>query len=188
MIGLRHSIIHCIIPTDRAMDLMVKLQSEFDAGYPEIQPACLWWIGDAYAGNFGPERSPRVLPMKSFLKRGIQWAGSSDYNVSPFAPRFALWAAVERETMFGTHDENPWGKDESIGVMHALRSYTRWAAHQVFLEDKIGSIEVGQYADIVVWNRNPLTVQTEEVKEMKALLTLMNGDVVYGDLASPFWE
>ena len=67
--GLRHSIIHCNIPTDRAMDLMVKLQSEFDAGYPEIQPAFLWWIGDAYAGNFGPERSPRVLPMNPFCRK-----------------------------------------------------------------------------------------------------------------------
>lgn len=186
--GLRHSIIHCNIPTDHAMDLMVKLQTEFDTGYPEIQPAFLWWIGDTYAGNFGPERSLRVLPMNTFLKRGIRWSGSSDYNVSPFAPRFALWAAVVRETMLGTHGNNPWGRDESIGVMDALRSYTRWAARQVFLEDKIGSIEVGKYADIVIWDRDPLAVTTEELKEMKALLTLMNGKVVYGDLAAPLRE
>lgn len=186
--GLRHSIIHCNLPTDRAMDLMVKLQSTFDAGYPEIQPAFLWWIGDTYAGNFGVERSRRVLPMKTFLERGIQWGGSSDYDVSPYAPRIALWAAVERETMLGTHGKNPWGKDESISVTDALRSYTRWAARQVFLEDKIGSIEVGKYADIVVWDRDPLTVPAEELKEMKALLTLMNGEPVHGDLASPIWQ
>ena len=186
--GLRHSIIHCNIPTDRALDLMVKLQSEFDAGYPEVQPAFLWWIGDTYAGNFGPERSRRVLPMNTFLERGIRWGGSSDYDVSPFAPGLALWAAVERRTMLGTHGENPWGKDESIGVMDALRSYTRWAAHQVFLEDRIGSVEAGKYADLVVWDRDPLTVPTEELKEMKALLTLMNGDAVHGDLASPMWQ
>ena len=186
--GLRHSIIHCNIPTDRAMDLMVKLQVEFDAGYPEIQPAFLWWIGDAYAGNFGPERSPRVLPMKSFLERGIKWGGSSDFDVSPFAPRLALWASVERQILLGTHGDNPWGKDESIGVMDALRSYTRWAARQVFLEDKIGSIESGKYADLVVWDRDPLTVPTAELKEMNALLTLMNGDVVHGDVLSPTWE
>ena len=186
--GLRHSIIHCNIPTDRAMDIMARLQSEFDAGYPEIQPAFLWWIGDTYAGNFGPDRSLRVLPMNTFLKRGIRWGGSSDFDVSPFAPRYALWAAVERETMVGTHGHYPWGKEESIGVLDALKSYTRWAAHQVFLEDKIGSIEVGKYADIVVWDRDPLTVSTEELKEMKALLTLMNGNAVYGDLAAPMWE
>ncbi len=183
--GLRHSIIHCNLPTDHAMDVMVRLQSEFDTGYPEIQPAFLWWIGDAYASNFGPERSLRVLPMKSFLERGIKWGGSSDYDVSPFEPAYALWAAVARTTMNGTYGENPWGKGESIGVMDALRSYTRWSARQVFLEDKIGSIEVGKYADIVVWDRDPLAIPAQELKEMKALLTLMNGKAVHGDLASP---
>jgi len=186
--GLRHSIIHSNLPTEHALDLMVRLQTEFDTGYPEIQPAFLWWIGDAYAGNFGPERSKRVLPMKTFLERGIRWGGSSDYDVSPYAPGYALWAAAERETMNGTHGSNPWGKDESIGVLDSIRAYTRWSARQVFLEDKIGSIEVGKYADIVVWDRDPLTVPTGELKELKAVLTLMNGNAVHGDLNSPMWK
>jgi predicted amidohydrolase YtcJ len=183
--GLRHSIIHSNLPTEHALDLMVRLQTEFDTGYPEIQPAFLWWIGDAYAGNFGPERSKHVLPMKTFLERGIRWGGSSDYDVSPYAPGYSLWAAAERETLNGTHGSNPWGKDESIGVMDSIRAYTRWSARQVFLEDKIGSIETGKYADIVVWDRDPLTVPTEELKELKAVLTLMNGNAVHGDLTSP---
>jgi len=186
--GLRHSIIHCNLPTRHAMDLMVKLQAEFDAGYPEIQPAFLWWIGDAYAGNFGLQRSLRVLPMQSFIERGIRFGSSSDYDVSPFAPRLGLWAAVARETLLGTYGRNPWGQEESIGVMDALKSYTRWAARQVFLETKIGTVESGKYADLVVWDRNPLDIPTEEIKEMSALLTLMNGEVVHGDLSLPLWQ
>ena len=181
--GLRHSIIHCNIPTDRAMGMMSNLQSSFDAAYPEVQPAFLWWIGDAYAANFGAERNPRVLPLKSFKQRGIQWAASSDYNVSPFAPRYGIWASIARQTLFGTHGTHPYGTDESITVNDALRSYTTWAAHQVFLEDKIGSIEAGKYADIVVWDRDPYSVSTEELKEMKALLTLSNGKIVHRDAA-----
>ena len=177
--GLRHSIIHCNIPTDRAMDLMFKLQKSYDAGYPEIQPAFLWWIGDAYAANFGERRNPRVLPLNTFLERGIRWAASSDFNVSPFAPRYGLWASVARQTLLGTHGDHPWGTEESITVQNALKSYTTWASRQVFLEDKIGSIETGKYADIIVWDRDPYSVPTEELKEMKALLTLMNGEVVH---------
>ena len=64
--GLRHSIIHCNLPSDHALDLMVKLQRDFDTGYPEVQPAFLWWIGDVYVGNFGPDRSLRVLPLRTF--------------------------------------------------------------------------------------------------------------------------
>jgi predicted amidohydrolase YtcJ len=177
--GLRHSIIHCNIPTDHAMDLMFKLQNSYDAGYPEVQPAFLWWIGDAYAANFGTGRNPRVLPLKTFLDRGIKWAASSDYNVSPFAPRYGLWASVARQTLFGTHGDHPWGTTESISVQDALKSYTSWAARQVFLEDKIGTIETGKYADLVVWDRDPYAVPTEELKDMKALLTVMNGEIVH---------
>ncbi|MFQ5982014.1 MAG: amidohydrolase, partial [Woeseiaceae bacterium] len=181
--GLRHSIIHCNIPTDHAMDLMYKLQNSYDAAYPEVQPAFLWWIGDAYAGNFGPERSPRVLPLNTFLERGIKWASSSDYDVSPFAPRYGLWSAIARQTLFGTHGEHPWGIEESISVQDALKSYTTWAARQVFLEDKIGTIEAGKYADIVVWDRDPYSVSTEELKEMNALLTIFDGTIVHRDAA-----
>ena len=181
--GLRHSIIHCNIPTDRAMDMMSNLQSSFDTGYPEVQPAFLWWIGDTYAANFGAERNQRVLPLNTFLQRGIKWASSSDYNVSPLAPRYGIWASIVRQTLSGTYGAYPYGTDESIGVGDALRSYTTWAARQVFLEDKIGSIEAGKYADIVVWDRDPYSAPTEELKEMKALLTLSDGRIVHRDAA-----
>lgn len=177
--GLRHSIIHSNLPTAHAMDLMVKLQRDYDAAYPEIQPAFLWWIGDAYAGNFGSERSLQVLPLRTFQERGIKWAGSSDFNVSPYAPRYALWAASAREVMLGTYGDNPWGMDESISVHDTLRAYTIVAARQVFLEDKVGSIEEGKLADIVVWDRDLYSIPVEELKEVQPLLTLMNGEVVY---------
>lgn len=181
--GLRHSIIHCNIPTDHSMDLMYKLQNSYDAGYPEVQPAFMWWIGDAYAANFGPVRSPKVLPLKTLNDRGILWAASSDYDVSPFPPRYGLWAAIARQTLFGTHGEHPFGTEESISVRDGLRSYTTSAARQVFLEDKIGSIEGGKYADIVVWDRDPYSVSPEEIKDMKALLTIFNGTIVHRDAA-----
>jgi len=177
--GLRHSIIHCNLPTEHAMDLMVRLQRDYDAGYPEVQPAFLWWIGDTYAGNFGPERSLRVLPLRTFEERGIRWAGSSDYDVSPYAPRHALWAASAREAMLGTYGRNPWGSDESVSVHDTLRAYTATASRQVFLEDRIGTLEPGKLADIVAWDRDLYGVPVDELKEAKAILTVMNGRVVY---------
>ena len=179
MAGLRHSIIHCNLPTEHAMDLMVRLQRDFDAGYPEVQPAFMWWIGDTYAGNFGPERSLRVLPLRTFEERGIRWAGSSDYDVSPYAPRHALWAASAREAMLGTYGRNPWGSDESVSVHDTLRAYTATASRQVFLEDRIGTLEVGKLADVVAWDRDLYKVAVEELKEARAVLTVMNGRVVY---------
>jgi predicted amidohydrolase YtcJ len=179
IMGLRHSIIHSNLPTEHAMDLMVKLQRDFDAGYPEIQPAFLWWIGDVYAGNFGAARSLRVLPLRTFIEKGIKWAGSSDFDVSPYAPRIALWAATTRQTMLGTYGDNPWGTDEAISVHDVLKAYTNVSARQVFMDDKTGSIEVGKLADIVVWDQDPYSIPVDDLKENRPVLTLMNGEIVY---------
>ena len=177
--SMRHSIIHCNLPTAHAMDLMVKLQREYDAGYPEVQPAFLWWIGDVYVANFGPERSRRVLPLRTFEDRGIRWAGSSDFDVSPYALRHALWGATTREPMLGTWGEEPWGTAERISVHETLRAYTVTASRQVFLEDRIGTIEAGKLADVVTWDRDLYAVPVGELHEVRAAMTIMNGSVVF---------
>lgn len=61
----------------------------------------------------------------------------------------------------------------------ALRSYTIWAAHQLFLENTIGSIEPGKDADIAVWDRDPYTIFAAELKTMKCELTLVRGRTVF---------
>jgi predicted amidohydrolase YtcJ len=60
-----------------------------------------------------------------------------------------------------------------------LKSYTIWAAHQMFLEQQVGSIEVGKDADIAVWDRNMYTVPSAELKDLRCELTLVAGRVVY---------
>jgi len=81
---------------------MALLQSKYDAGYPEAQAPFTWWIGDTYAGNFGPERSQRLMPFKTYLDKGILWGGGSDYPVTPLPARYGLWSSVEREALKGT--------------------------------------------------------------------------------------
>ena len=182
--GLRHSIIHCNIPTDHAMDVMASLQKQYDAGYPEAQPAFLWWIGDTYAGNYGPERSKRLEPFKTWLGKGIQWAGGSDYFVTPYPARYGIWASLERETLKGVYGAHPFGTSEIIDVHTALRSYTAWAARQLFLEDKIGTIEPGKEADIAVWDHDLYTMSAADIKNLKCKLTIFAGRVVYQDAAT----
>ena len=155
--GLRHSIIHCNIPTDHAIAVMASLQKQYDAGYPEAQAPFMWWIGDTYAGNFGPERSQRLEPFKTWLAKGVRWTGGSDYYVTPYPARYGIWASLERETLKGVYGAHPFGTAEAIDVHTALRSYTAWAARQLFLEDKIGTIEPGKDADIAVWDHDLYT-------------------------------
>ncbi len=185
MKGLRDGVIHANIPTDHALDVMARLQRDYDAGYPESSPGFAWWIGDTYAGNFGPVRNARLNPYHTFVDKGIRWASGSDFGVTPFAARYGIWAAVARETALGVWGATPFGTAESVDVRTALRSYTIWAAHQMFLEDEIGSIEVGKYADIAVWDRDPYTVPTAELEEMRCEMTLFQGRVVYRNAEGP---
>jgi len=177
--GMRHSIIHANIPTDLAMDTMAALQRNFDAAYPEPQANFTWWIGDTYAGNFGEERSRRLNPFRSFQQRGIQWAGGSDYSVTPFPARYGIWASMVRQPLLGVYGSDAFGSDEAVDVHTALRSFTGWAAHQMFLEKKTGSIEVGKYADLAVWDTNLYTAEPEAIKNMQCQMTLLEGEMVY---------
>ncbi len=182
--GLRHGIIHCNIPTDEAIVKMANMQKEHDAGYPESQSTFTWWIGDTYAGNFGPKRSQRLMPFKTYLDQGVLWAGGSDFSVTPHPARYGLWASISRRPLQGSYGSDPFGTEESIDIHSALRSYTVWAARQLFLEDKIGTLEVGKYADIAVWDKNLYAATTEEIKDLKCQMTLLGGEIVYQALDS----
>ena len=152
--GRRHSIIHANLPTEHALETMAELQRKYDAGFPEVSATFMWWIGDTYAGNYGPERARRLIPLHSYAQRGIRWAEGSDFDVTPFAARYGLWALIARQPALGVYGSDPYGRAEAADVHDALRAQTMWAAHQLFLDDKIGSIEVGKYADIAVWDKN----------------------------------
>ncbi len=178
--GRRHGIIHANIPSDHALDVMARLQADYDAAYPESSPTFMWWIGDTYAGNFGPDRALRLNPFKTFQNRGIRWAGASDYTVTPFPARYGIWASVARETLMGVYGASPYGMDEAVDVQTALKSFTIWGAHQMFLEDKVGSIEVGKYADLAVWDRNLYEVPMVDLKDMQCEMTVFDGEIVFG--------
>jgi predicted amidohydrolase YtcJ len=180
--GLRHGIIHANIPTDRAVDLIAELQRTYEAAYPEPSATFTWWIGDSYAGNFGRTRAARLNPFATFRAKGVLWANGSDFPVTPFPARYGLWAAVARETLLGTHGRTPFGTKEGVDVRTALRAVTIWAARQMFLETKIGSIEAGKYADLAVWDRDPYQVPTDQLKDMRCVMTLFNGKIVYRSL------
>src|SRR6266852_2748914 len=147
--GLRHGIIHCNIPTDHAIDTLARLQRDYDSGYPETQAPFMWWIG------------------------------GSHYPVTPFAARYGLWSSVVRKTLNGVYGSQPFGTAESVDIHTALKSYTTWAAHQLFLEDRIGSLEPGKDADIAVWDRDLYSIPSDEIKNLHCELTLLRGKVVY---------
>ena len=183
--GLRHSIIHSNIPTEHAMETMVALEKGYDAGYPEPQAPFMWWIGDTYAGNFGPERSARLNPFKTYLAQGNSMGrriGFFRHAVSGSLWHLGLRRPRDTEGRLRSASVR---MAESVDVHTALRSYTMWAAHQLFLEDQIGSIEIGKRADIAIWDRDLYTIPTSEIKDVKCEMTIFDGQIVYQAAGTP---
>jgi predicted amidohydrolase YtcJ len=183
--GLRLSIIHANFPTDHAISVMADLQKRFDSGIPETQAEFMWWLGDAYPSALGVARSQRMIPLHTYAAKRMIWAGGSDTNVTPFPARFGLWASVARETLNGTDGKTPFGIAQSVDIHTALRSYTIWAARQLFMEKQTGSLERGKSADIAIWDRDPYSIPTDQLKDMICDMTLFQGKIVYQRTQQP---
>ena len=177
--GLRHSLIHANLPTEHAIGVMADLQKTYDSGYPEAQAEFLWFLGDALAAGWGPERSARMMPYATYVKRGILYSDGSDYPVTPYAPRYGLWSSVAREPDGDRFGKAPFGTAEAVDIHTAMKSHTIWAARQLFLEKDAGSLEVGKLADVAIWDRNPYAVPTAQLKDMHCMMTLFGGKVVF---------
>jgi predicted amidohydrolase YtcJ len=150
-----------------------------------MQAGFMWWIGDNYAGNYGQQRSRRMIPLRTFLEKGLRFSGGSDYPVTPFPARYGLWASIARKSLNGRYGPEPFGTKESVDNQVALAFYTRWAAHQLFLDERTGSIEPGKDADIAVWGRDFYSIPTAEIKDAKCELTIFRGRIVWNDNKSP---
>ena len=163
--GLRHSIIHCNLPTDHAIALDGDCRSNTTPVIPRRKRRSCGGSATPMRAISVPQRSQRLEPFKTWLAKGVQWGGGSDYDVTPFPARYGIWASIERETLKGVYGTHPFGTAEDIDVHTALRSYTAWAARQLFLEDKLGTIEPGKEADIAVWDHDLYTMPADGHQE-----------------------
>jgi hypothetical protein len=172
----RHSVIHNNLPTDYALR---KEAAMGDNIIVEATSAYLYFIGDNYAGSFGPHRSRRLIPLRTLKDRGVVVGNGCDWNTCLMNPLYGVYAAVTRRPRKGVYGDQPFGLDECISVADALRTYTWNSAYCMFWEDNIGSLEVGKYADLLVWDDNLLEVEPERFLEMAPDATMVDGKWVF---------
>ena len=118
-----------------------------------------------------------LLDSGAMLSFGSDWPGTSaaEYHVHP---KYLLHAAVNRTTLKGT-PEGGWFPEQRIGVAEALRAYTINNAIAAFDGDSRGSIEAGKLADLVVIDRNLLTIDPRDILRMNVDLTMVDGRIVF---------
>jgi predicted amidohydrolase YtcJ len=167
----RHRIEHCQTAREDQLARMGQLGVS-----PSFFVAHVYYWGDRHRDIFlGPERAARISPLASSLRHHLRFTVHNDTSVTPVNPLQLVWTAVNRVTSSG----KVLGKEEAIPVMDALRSITSEAAWQNFEEKDRGSIEPGKLADMVILDRNPLTVPADEIRKLKVMKTIIGGETVF---------
>ena len=142
---------------------------------PSSSIGYMYGLGDQYAENFGPERARWLHPHKTMKEMGIIAGGNSDCPVTFYSPFVQIYEAVTRKSSSG----QVVSPEECISPMDAIRVYTWNGAYLGKDEDKLGSLEKGKLADLIVLDRDILTVPQEEIKDIQVLKTIVDGKIVY---------
>lgn len=145
-----------------------------------VQPVHLRTDVDAAERHWGHARSRGAYPFAALLGAGTTLAFGSDVPVETPDPRQGLYAAVRRTTWTGAPEEG-WYPEHVLTAEQALRAYTEGPAIAAGLADRRGRLCPGYDADLVAWDRDPLACGAEELLEMQALLTMVGGDIVFGE-------
>lgn len=114
-------------------------------------------------------------PLRKIRDSGVVMGLGSDTTiVAPYSPFVTLWWAVSGRMLNGSPVNA-----QTLSREDALVAHTRSNAWMMFAENSLGSIEVGKRADLVVLDRDYLTVPEEQIKEIQPVMTLVDGKVVY---------
>ncbi len=142
---------------------------------PSFFVAHVYHWGDAHIKNFGTQRAQHISPTAAALKSGIRFTFHQDTPV--IAPNMleTVWCALERRTRGGVL----LGEGERISALQALKAVTINAAYQYFEEGTKGSIEPGKNADFVLLDADPLAVESDGIKDIRVLKTVVNGETVF---------
>jgi len=131
--------------------------------------------GETYMTNFGRETAEQSSPTRDYLKSGIILAGGSDWLTNPLNPFLHMYFAVARKTKAG----NLLGQNQALTPGEALTMHTKYAAYVTLEENSKGTLASGKLADLAVLSHDPLKIATEQIKDIKVLMTLVGGEMVY---------
>jgi predicted amidohydrolase YtcJ len=129
--------------------------------------------GEAFHNHIVGDRADRIAPSASFKKEGGRFAYHSDSPISPVDPLHYISIGVDR--LWQKPPRKVLGPDERISVDDAIRAVTINAAYQIMSDDKIGSLEVGKQADLVILAKNPRTTSAEGIAKIKVQQTWIDG-------------
>ncbi len=160
--GSRHRIEHAELASDEAIERMADA-----AIVASMQPNFHQWAGEdgLYDQRLGRSRRRRSNRFRTMLEAGVALAFGSD--CMPLDPLLGVHHAV-----------NAPADAQRLSVTDALRAYTLGGAYAGFDEDRLGTLEVGKRADLVVLEASPWE-QPDRIEEIDVSMTVVDGEVVF---------
>jgi predicted amidohydrolase YtcJ len=150
---------------------------------PIFQP--LWASLDDYmvmtGVRVGPRRMEHMYPVASLMHGGTSVAYGSDWPVASANPFEGIEVALTHRAPGVTTGEML-APTERVGLDDAVRNYTLHSAYALHIEDRSGSLTVGKNADLVAVDQNIYEIPVAAIGKTRVLVTLYQGQVVYGDL------
>jgi predicted amidohydrolase YtcJ len=145
---------------------------------PSMQPSHA--IGDLNFApdRLGPERLAYAYPWQPLIDRGLRILAGSDAPVEAGDPRIEFYAAIARARLDGSRGEG-WHPEFAVSREDALRMFTLWPAYGAFQEADRGSLSVGKYADLTVFDTDFMTADPAAILEAGTVMTLVGGRVGY---------
>lgn len=168
---VRHHLVHGYFPSERVLEIM----RDYDIVY-DLQPAFIYYQGDAYEAVVGRKWADRFKPLRQILDAGVKVCINSDVPTSStYNPMIGIYSAVTRKTRKG----DTLGADQAIGVREAIKAYTLGGAYKTMEEDRKGSIVPGKFADLALLAEDPERVDPERLKDIRVEMTITGGRIVY---------
>ena len=174
---LRHTIIHGDFITQNDIKRAARLGMAL-GGMPTVHSL----LADVLPSYMGEERAANQLPFRSLIDAGVIISMNADAPSTYPDWRAGVQSAVLREASKSGKVSGP---KERVTRAEAIRAYTWGGAWQDHMEEVKGSIEVNKLADFCILDNDILTVDEHKMKDLRVLMTIVGGKVVYkssGDL------
>ncbi|MFC1477571.1 amidohydrolase [candidate division KSB1 bacterium] len=128
--------------------------------------------------RIGLERSRGAYAWRRLLDANAKIAFGTDYSVEPLEPLEGLFAAVTRKDRFDKDDPS-WFPDQCLSMEEAIELYTLGSAYAEFMEDRKGMLKVGYLADLLIFERDLMTMPHDEIMSNRVDYTIVGGKVVF---------
>ncbi len=126
-------------------------------------------------------RGVGAYAFRSLLERGAILAFGSDCPVETIEPLVGIHAAVTRRRADGSPGPDGWYPAQRLTVEQAVRGFTWGAAYAAGLENRLGSLQPGRWADVTILDRDIFAIEPMEILKARVLGTVVGGRFVWRD-------